>query len=233
MHILKQLPSELDGMFSLILDTVEEKRRHETLLFFQWVLLASHPLPLKEFRYAIAFISERPPSSIKSLKEFDVFVQRDKARASLIRDRSGGLLEVTQAVIDNTVQFIHESVRDFLISGTGLGILGLTGRDDFARGGHEHLKRACIAFLKTYELRTVPSVRLRGFKRSQIISKISNASSRSDPLQDQGKPNDFRTAQAALSKTFARYAIQNSVFHAYSAELAGESQASLLHWARL
>lgn len=87
-------------------------------------------------------------------------MQWDKALASLIRDRSGGLLEVTQAVIDNTVQFIHEPVRDFLISGTGLGILGLTGRDAFARGGHEHLKRACIAFLKIDELRRVLSVRL-------------------------------------------------------------------------
>ena len=60
MVILETIPSELDGLFSVILGIVNGKQREETLLFFQWVLLAARPLTLDEFELAIAFSSDPP-----------------------------------------------------------------------------------------------------------------------------------------------------------------------------
>jgi pimeloyl-ACP methyl ester carboxylesterase len=123
MRMLDQIPSELNGLFGVILGTVKEIHRPETLLFFQWVLLAIRPLTLDEFRYAIAFSAEPPPTSVKAWKLGDRYLESETALTSLIRDRSGGLLEVIEAEGSRVIQFIHESVRDFLSGDAGMAIL--------------------------------------------------------------------------------------------------------------
>ncbi|KAL2042549.1 hypothetical protein N7G274_005043 [Stereocaulon virgatum] len=117
LRMLDQTLSELHGLFGVILGTVKEIHRPETLLFFQWVLLTTRPLTLDEFRYAIAFSAEPPPTSVKAWKLADRYLESKTAPTSLIRDRSGRLLEVVEAEGSRAIQFIHKTKESESILG--------------------------------------------------------------------------------------------------------------------
>ena len=103
LRMLQELPSALDDLFTLILDKVMRIHRRETLLLFQWVVLSTLPLTLENLNYAIAFSGEQPPTSIEAWKSSEVYIAEDEALIGLIRDRSGGLLEVVRNDADHIV----------------------------------------------------------------------------------------------------------------------------------
>ena len=50
---IKQLPSELSGLYRELLGSVDEEDLSESLLLMQWVLLSLRPLKLSELRFAL------------------------------------------------------------------------------------------------------------------------------------------------------------------------------------
>lgn len=114
---LSKVPQELGDVYEHILQKVIEPRnRARTLHLMQWVCLAERPLSVTELRFAIAsdevYISE-PRKFCKDSKDF---VDTDKRMERLILSLSGGLVEVKHHGAETTVQFIHQSVNDFLRS---------------------------------------------------------------------------------------------------------------------
>jgi len=105
---LNEIPDELDDLFADIL-TRDEESRDESILCLQWLLFAQRPLKRQELYFAIMSGADL----IESVK-WDSFLIRHETIDRFIISCSKGLAEVSKAE-DKTVQFIHESVRDFFI----------------------------------------------------------------------------------------------------------------------
>jgi len=115
---LRTIPGDLHELFRDIL-TRDELHRNELRLSIQWVLFSRRPLSPFELYYAI--LSGLGANVIKDLaaEEIEITVGDMKW---FILDCSKGLVEVVSSEYP-TVQFIHESVRDFLLRGKGLAEL--------------------------------------------------------------------------------------------------------------
>jgi ankyrin repeat domain-containing protein 50 len=123
---LKAIPSELSGLFDLLLDKIDPAYIPGTNIMLSIVLNAARPLTLSEFRYVMAFGSDKDFSSQSDMKTSKEVVQTDLAMMKRIRSRCGGLLEAkvlqdTDSPSNNLpikiVQFIHQSVKDYFLSG--------------------------------------------------------------------------------------------------------------------
>lgn len=184
-YIMKELnnvPRGLHEVYEHILtNVIEFQYRPTTLLLMQWVCLAKTPLTVGDIRFAMAAgacIDERQQSSI-NLKDF---VESDEDMDTLIASMSGGLVETirhkhddysdtgsftdtesstnTSDIYGSRVQFIHQSVNDFLLA-DGLKLLAqlpsptpwreneLTSSADSIIGeSHDRLCKLCINYIK-------------------------------------------------------------------------------------
>ncbi|KAK4650756.1 hypothetical protein QC762_0113320 [Podospora pseudocomata] len=77
-----------------------------------------------------------------------------------IRSISKGLAEITQSKKAPVVQFIHESVRDFLLKEEkrGLRVVWPELGDDFEAQSHERLKQCCFQYYMRRDILTILSV---------------------------------------------------------------------------
>lgn len=133
---LKETPSELSELFQNIL-TRDQENLDDLLLCIQWVLFSARPLKREEYYFALA--SGLEPDT---LGEWDPNEIPFEFMDRLIVSSSKGLAETTRSD-DKTVQFIHESVRDFLIKDNGLRTLWPEMGTDFEAQSHSRLRDCC------------------------------------------------------------------------------------------
>ncbi|KAH8658829.1 heterokaryon incompatibility protein-domain-containing protein [Tricladium varicosporioides] len=105
---LKEIPPKLTELFEMIL--IRDKENPEQLqACLIWVLFATRPLKPQELYFAIQLTLSKGYSSCWDQEDIDL----DQIK-TFIRSSSKGLAEVTRNKASE-VQFIHESVRDFLL----------------------------------------------------------------------------------------------------------------------
>ncbi|KAF3287435.1 hypothetical protein TWF970_007160 [Orbilia oligospora] len=141
---LRDVPTDLDEVFRIIL----EKNNHymnETLLMLQWVLFAHGTLHAKELYYGV--IAGTEPGLLKRHNRLEI---TDESIARFITSCSRGLIEIRQS--SQTVQFIHETVNDFLIRNKRLQSLDPTLAPQLASSSHGRLAECCIAYLEMEDL---------------------------------------------------------------------------------
>ncbi|GAP90717.1 putative vegetative incompatibility protein HET-E-1 [Rosellinia necatrix] len=136
---LREIPQGLHNLFKDIL-TRDKDSMDQMVLCIQWILFAKRPLRPEELYFAVKLgISPDTP------------VIWDEAVVSLGRinrfnlNASKGLAELTKK--DTTVQFIHESVRDYLLLDGGLKELlrVQNSRVSFSEGAsHNILRDICL-----------------------------------------------------------------------------------------
>ncbi|KAI4236697.1 MAG: hypothetical protein LQ349_002383 [Xanthoria aureola] len=135
---LKEIPDGLDKLFEDIL-TRDNAHFEELILCLQWILYAKRPLKREELYYAIlSGIDE------EALTPWDPEMVTAQDIDKFILSCSKGLAETTKSK-SQTVQFIHESVRDFLLEKNGIN--KLRSELDFGRS-HERLKQCCYSYMK-------------------------------------------------------------------------------------
>lgn len=131
------------------------------------VLNAARPLTLSEFRYAMAFGSEKDFVSQADMKASKEVVQTDFAMMKRIRSRCGGLLEAKVLQDPNApgntsprkiVQFIHQSVKDYFLSGREASDSKIWNSKNLTAKGHMKLCQACLKYLCTGDVQEVPSL---------------------------------------------------------------------------
>jgi len=134
---LERLPSDLHALFRDIL-TKDCNNRDEVIVCLQWILFAQRPLKPKELYFGV--LSYTDPEDIHSSG-----VHTHTANMFILNS-SKGLAEITTSK-SPVVQFIHESVRDFLLSDNGL-------KDIFPDFGNKNvaeslsrLAQSCLAYL--------------------------------------------------------------------------------------
>jgi ankyrin repeat protein len=137
---LSEIPTELSKLFKSML--VRDQHRPESLqLCLLWILFAKRPLSPAEFRHALwAGLLEQ------LLVDPELPDDTHMDAVKLVASSSKGLAEITKSN-QPTVQFIHESVRDFLVKENGIRDLWPGLGFDWEAQSHDILKRCCTTYL--------------------------------------------------------------------------------------
>lgn len=136
---LKKIPPKLTDLFRMIL--IRDKENLERLeLCLKWILFANRPLQPQELYFAIQLGLDK--ESLTSWDKEDVELDQIK---TFVRSASKGLAEVTRNKASE-VQFIHESVRDYLLGKYESPLPEVSG--NFVGRGNEVLRDCCLAQLK-------------------------------------------------------------------------------------
>jgi len=199
---LHDIPGDLHELFRDIL-TRDRDNRGRLLLCIQWVLFSGYPLKPEELYFGL-FSSIDP----KILLQWDPDEITPIIIKRFILSSSKGLVEVTRSKFP-TVQFIHESVKDFLLKSNGLQEIWPVLGGNIRGKSHELLKQCCLIQLRT-DVKTTLNI------AEPLLT---------DPLPQEAE----RFRHSAHEKfPFLGYAVQNVLYHANWAEAGGISQASFL-----
>ncbi|RYP47387.1 hypothetical protein DL768_006555 [Monosporascus sp. mg162] len=139
---LNGIPPGLDELFEMILMRDREEMQ-EFRLCVQWILFAKRPLKLVEYFFAIRSPNSQEASRCRAAGDLSTEVM-----CRFVHSSSKGLAEATKTRNKDkmpTIQFIHESVRDFFLVKHGDQRLwpDIDGR--FIVYSHEVLRDRCMA----------------------------------------------------------------------------------------
>ncbi|KAF2737240.1 hypothetical protein EJ04DRAFT_123709, partial [Polyplosphaeria fusca] len=196
---LQEIPGDLHKLFRDIL-TRDSHNTDELALCIQWMLFAKQPLSPEQLYFAI--LSGVEPGTVSKWDPDEVTKNTIKL---FILDTSKGLAEMTTSK-KQTVQFIHESVRDFLLKEDGLGDVWPHLRNNLYGQSHERLKQCCLTYMS-----------LDIFTPLKIPNSLPKASSQ--------QAADLRTSANSIFP-FLEYAVQNVLHHADAAEGSGIAQGN-------
>ncbi|KAL9007881.1 MAG: hypothetical protein Q9173_006937, partial [Seirophora scorigena] len=195
---LKEIPDGLDKLFEEIL-TRDNARYGELILCLQWILYAKRPLKREELYYAILSGTDN-----EALAPWDPEMVTGQDMDKFILSCSKGLAETTKSK-SQTVQFIHESVRDFLLGKSGIN--KLRSELEFGRS-HELLRQSTYLYMGIDVSEDLP----RGIEL---------------PKAKTSEDKDLR-ARISEKFPFLEYAVQNVLLHADDASRHGIPQESFL-----
>ncbi len=163
---LREIPHELSMLFRDIL-TRDNDNMEDLLLSIQWILYSRRPLKRAEYYFAVASGLERENLA---WSQTHVTSEESEAMDRFVLSSSKGLAELTKAV-DPTVQFIHESIRDFLVKDNGIRQLWSELGDNFENSSHERLKKCCHTYITMGQRLRLHSL-LRGGFATAYVSEI-------------------------------------------------------------
>ena len=221
--IVRRIPPDLSQFYEHQLRSAEGEDRERMLRLFQVVFYAQRPLSPTELRYALAFGSEAY-ASYAEWSQSSEYVRSDEQMEKRVREHSKGLVEFAQLPRDDedlpefddehtqdsaqslkaVVQFVHQSVRDFLTA-NGFSYLGVTQWPTQSAKGHEFMKTTCLNYLRAKELDAM----------LDIDARVSEASDRSRYRPD---------LSLAADHPLLEYVVHNILTHAAQAEQHGISQ---------
>jgi hypothetical protein len=151
-YTLEEVPGDLHGLYEWMLSTLNETEKAESLILFQWAILAAEPMRLNDLSIAVRLTEPEPfalyqaagplmafgigtPFSmceLRQLRNSEITTDTPYQFHRWLRARSIGLLELqpdacqpgTQEPLGlQRVRPIHSSVRSFFLSGRGFACL--------------------------------------------------------------------------------------------------------------
>lgn len=150
---IRRIPSELNCLYRELLESIEEESISQSLQLMQWICFAIRPLTLDELRYAIAVDADTPYKSLSECRNASEYTDTPEELERRLKDLCRGLVETKQRWNGKVVQFVHQSVEDFLIQ-DGLRILdsSLESTDTVVGRAHLRLSRSCIRYIAMEEV---------------------------------------------------------------------------------
>ncbi|EHA18786.1 hypothetical protein ASPNIDRAFT_119175, partial [Aspergillus niger ATCC 1015] len=199
---LREIPAKLGDLFKDIL-TRDTVNMEDLLLSIQWILFARRPLKREELYFAI--LSADPDNLAEAWDPEDISEQ-DIDR--FILSTSKGLAETTKSKA-KTVQFIHESVRDFLLKEDGLRELWPEHQGNFEASSHDRLKQCC---------------------NNTLLSEATSNNIAEEEYIESASRDELKTLRDSLSQKlpFLEYAVYNVLQHSEAAEKGGVRQGCFL-----
>ncbi|KAM0254836.1 hypothetical protein ACHAQJ_006376 [Trichoderma viride] len=193
----QEIPRDLHELFKNILMRNSDETSCETLLCLQWLLFSKTPLRPEELYFAVR-------SNNSSTWALDEISKHDMER--FVLNSSKGLAEITAPGYSKKVQFIHESVRDFLLKENGLREIWPDVGSDIQGQSHERLKQCCLSYI-------------------DMGSTIYSGSPIPEPFSEEA----MRLHKLANEKLpFLEYALRSVLHHANAAQKCGISQIGFL-----
>lgn len=186
---LDDIPEDLHQLFRDIL-TRDNHHKDELLLCIQWLLYSRQPLKPQELYDAL--ISSLEPENVDSWNIREISTDDIN---KFILSSSKGLAEITKSKIP-TVQFIHESVKDFLLKEKGLKEICNDVGESFKKKSHDRLKQLCVQYLN--------------FRKVPFFAGASKGR-----YHGYGLPKKY---------PFLNYAVQNVLYHANEAKMDPREQ---------
>jgi ankyrin repeat protein len=201
-HLLKKRLDTIPDGLSELFDEILRRGKHasdDLLLTFQWILFAQRPLKREELYFAIT-----TDCSNDDIEDWD----RDEITADVMErfllDASKGLAEMTRGK-QPTVQFIHESVKEYLLS-TGLTKLQPDLCGDLAVLSHDRLVQCCCHYMKRSAAALLP------LDTDGVKAHMKKDPSSMKKLRD----------QVVATHAFMGYAVQGIMYHANLAHAGRE-----------
>ncbi|KAM0149837.1 hypothetical protein ACHAQE_009220 [Botrytis cinerea] len=214
--MLEKVQDDLAAVYENILtNVIKVKYRPKTLLLMQWIALAERPLTATELRIAMACDEGSENPGHKRWEESEDYIESDRRMETLLKTFSGGLVEIALYTSGlYRVQFIHQTVVDFMFSGgllylvqfstplvTGASAVEAEGANAQIIGkSQDRLSRSCMNY----------------FKRPEILQE--------DWSNDSEKVEELKTHKYH----FFDYAIEKWSVHAEKAERRGQCQKHLV-----
>ena len=158
--IVQKVPQDLGELYQHQLQSTKTEDRERMLRLLQLVFYAQQPLSATELRYALAF-GCKAYSSYGEWSQSSEFVGSDDQMENRVREHSKGLIEVVQLprVGETVVQFVHQSVIDFL-AGDGFSFLRDSKERTHNADGHEFFKNACLNYLSIKDFMSIVELRV-------------------------------------------------------------------------
>lgn len=144
---LAEVPEKLSDLFRDILGR-DAQDLYQLRLCVLWILLARRPLSPKEYYHALwsgLRLRDLADEDFPSLSATDI----DETITGFLVTSSKGLAEVSKTK-SPVVQFIHESVRDFLLKDGGLHELWPELGFNWESQGHDELKQCCHYYIDNF-----------------------------------------------------------------------------------
>lgn len=215
-NIVQRVPPDLSQFYQHQLQTTKSGDRERMLRLLQLVFYAQRPLSPIELRDALAFGSQAY-ASYAEWSQSSEYVRSDEQMEKRIREHSKGLVEIAPAedgkYAQNSVrsrkavvQFIHQSVRDYLTA-NGFSFLRDSRRCIQRADGHEFIKTACFNYLRIKDLEAVLEVDFRVYAKFDLDSQLS---------------------KLEISHPLLEYMVQYIFEHAAKAEAHGVSQDAFI-----
>ena len=186
---LQEIPLELSDLFRDILRR-DSANMTQFLLCLQWILFAERPLKREEYYFAM--VCGLDPG-YENITEWDPDHVTTDHMQRFVLTSSKGLAELTKSKTP-TVQFIHESVRDFLVKDNGLYELWPELKGNLHSLSHNRLKQCCQIYMNIDISAHVSS--------NEILPKASSQSA-----------IDLRQT-LNIKYPFLQYASQHVLYHA-------------------
>ena len=142
---LHEVPSDLDEVFRTLLDK-DNPDKKGTILILQWVLFARRLLKPEELYFAVLAGMEGD-----ELGAWNQSTETSERIKRFITKKSKGLIEIRKGR-EETVQFIHESVHDFLLRNKRLQTLDPALESNAIGTSHDCLRACCLSYLIIKEL---------------------------------------------------------------------------------
>ncbi|KAI9764474.1 MAG: hypothetical protein M1840_008400 [Geoglossum simile] len=198
---LREISGDLHELFRDIL-TRDSHNRDELVQCVQWILFARQPLSPEQLYFAI--LSGVEP---EALSRWDSNETPMDAIERFILSSSKGLAEITKSKSPKA-QFIHESVKDFLIKENGLANIWPDLGSNFQGQSHERIKQCCLNYMG-------PAISVDlDFSKSHLKACEKKAIA--------------VRKSTAVAFPLLGYAVRNVLYHADVAEGGGIGQANFI-----
>ncbi|KKO97162.1 hypothetical protein THAR02_10737 [Trichoderma harzianum] len=138
---LDQIPSDLEDLFQTLLNK-DDGNKAEMMLMLQWVLYSMRPLKPEELYCAVRYgmAARNGKTSKRSTATIDDMRRR-------ITSSSRGLIEIREGA--NVVQFIHQSVEDFLVRYERMQKIDPSLGQNATFTSHDRLRACCLECVAT------------------------------------------------------------------------------------
>ena len=153
---LDDTPLALDELYNELISSTDEKAA--SLKMFQWICFAMRPLTLDELRWAMIVDPECREQSLQDCMSMEEYIGDSVRMEGIVKALSCGLAEIVESSNTRVVQFIHQSVPDFLLE-EGLSILhdslavaDINLNNSIVGAAHYRLSRICIRYMAMKEI---------------------------------------------------------------------------------
>ncbi|KAJ8059471.1 hypothetical protein OCU04_011132 [Sclerotinia nivalis] len=223
---LREIPPGLTDLFEMILKR-DGENLEELQLCLKLILFAARPLKPEELYYATQLLLDENCTGYWDPEDVDL----DQMKL-FVRSSSKGLAEVTRNK-SSDVQFIHESVRDFLLGKYEAQWSGVSG--NFVGHGHELLRNCCLAQLcastnqevmSAFDLRTPNFWECRNMK-FPFVDTLRPAI-RIPPSERSNETQSRLQVEIRLKFPFLDYSVMNVLCHSNIAQQNAMEQGAFL-----
>ncbi|CZR45737.1 uncharacterized protein FPRO_15087 [Fusarium proliferatum ET1] len=147
--IISKTPPRLTRLFADILSNIPEDHQQTGAQLFGLALCAQRPLIVTEVQIALESVSNTSVASLRRTSS-KALVSTDTMMIKIINSRCGGLLEVNKGQENKTVvQFMHHSIKEFLLSADEENRKDTPDAftaDRLLQQGHTMLARSCVKY---------------------------------------------------------------------------------------